>query len=166
MFWKNEYSYQIIDDNVTDENLRVCLKENGINLDLVDNSTRWCAFAQYYGLKNGFDLIKSTSFSYIVSLFMAGMGVSAGTEMYFKEEQLELDLIDSLNLIKSESSEEEEQVQNMFFKIFKLYSEDIAKYEYATQSLSLKLTPSEMEKFQSVEGEGNKNKFKYLLNLI
>ena len=166
MFWKNEYTYQIIDDNVTDEILKECLKENGINLDIVDNSTRWCAFAQYYALNKGFGIVKSTSFSYIVSLFMAGMGVSAGTEMYFKEDQLEVDLVDSLNLIKSEYSDEEEQVKSMFFKIFKVYSEDIAKYEFATQSLSLKLTPSEMEKFQSVEGEGNKDKFKYLLNLI
>ena len=166
MFWSKEYNYQIIDDNVTDEILKECLKENGINLDLVDNSTRWCAFAQYYALNHGFGIVKSTSFSYMISLFMTGMGVSAGTEIYFKEDQLELDLVDSLNLIKSETSDEEEQAKSMFFKIFKVYDEDIVRYEFATQSLSLKLTPSEMEKFQSVEGQTNKDKFKYLLNLI
>ena len=33
------------------------------------------------------------------TLFMTGMGISASTEMYIKEETLELDLIDKLNLI-------------------------------------------------------------------
>lgn len=166
MFWKNEYDYTIIDKNMTDKILKEFLKKNGITLDIVDNSTRWCVFAQYYAHQHSFDVIKATSFSYMVSLFMTGMGISASTEMYFKEEKIEYDLIDELNTIKSEDVPEEEQVKKMFNLIFNIYSHHISDYEYATERLSFKLTPSEMEKFNSIEGKNNKEKFKKLLENI
>lgn len=166
MFWKNEYEYTIIDDAMSEEDLKEFLNENGIGLQIVDNSTRWCAFAQCYAQKHGFDIIKATSFSYMVSMFMTGIGISASTEMYFKEEQLEYDLIDYWNKIKSEISDEETQVRTMFNRIFEVYKEHISDYEYATERLSLRLTPSEMEKFKSVDGKDNKEKFKTLLNQI
>jgi len=164
MFWKNEYDYSIINESVTDEILNEFLKENGISLQIVDNSTRWCAFAQCYAHEHSFDVVKATSFAYMVSLFMTGMGISAGTEMYFKEEQLEYDLLEKLNEIKSNESSEEIQVKEMFKCIFLTYQRDISKYEYSTERLSLRLTPSEMEKFQHVNGKNNKEKFKRLLN--
>ena len=163
MFWKNEYKPSILGYELSDEELQQFLKENEIGLHIVDNSTRWCAFAQYYAKQNDFDVIKATSFSYMVSLFMTGMGISASTEMYFKEESLEYDLIDYLNQLKSEISDEEEQVKKMFNHIFEVYDNQISDYEYATERLSFKLTPSEMEKFQSVKGKNNKEKFKNLM---
>ena len=166
MFWENEYKPTIVECKLSDEELQQFLKENDIGLQIVDNSTRWCAFAQCYGKKHGFDIIHSTSFAYMVSLFMTGMGISASTEMYIKEETLELDLIDKLNEIKSEISDEEEQVKNMFNTIFDVYNEHISDYEYATERLSFKLTPTEMKKFQSIPGDNNKEKFKNLLNKI
>lgn len=163
MFWENEYQPRILGYEFSDEELQQFLKENEIGLQIVDNSTRWCAFAQCYALKHNFDVIKATSFSYMVSLFMTGMGISASTEMYFKEESLEYDLIDYLNQLKSEISDEEEQVKKMFNHIFEVYDNQISDYEYATERLSFKLTPSEMEKFQSVKGKNNKEKFKNLM---
>lgn len=166
MFWKKEYQPSILGCKLNDEELQQFLNEKGIGLQIVDNSTRWCAFAQYYAIDNEFDVIKATSFSYMVSLFMTGMGISASTEMYFKEETLEYDLVDYLNTTKSEIPNEEEQVKDMFNHIFEVYNEHISEYEYATERLSFKLTPSEMEKFQSLEGDNNKEKFKKLLENI
>ena len=167
MFWEKEYKPNILGYEVNDEELQQFLKENDIVLQIVDNSTRWCAFAQCYAHKHGFDIIKSTSFSYMVSLFMTGMGISASTEVYFKEEKLEYDLIEYMNKLKSAfPDDEKEQITCMFLKIFKIYDEDISDYEYATERLSFKLTPSEMEKFQSIDGTNNKEKFKTLLNMI
>ena len=166
MFWKNEYNYKIIDDTVSEKELQEFLRKNYISMDIVDNSTTWAAFAQYYGRKNGFNPIHSSSFAYIVSLFMTGMGISASTEAYIKEETLELNLVDYYNQLQSEDSSETEKVIKMFNHIFKVYSEDISEYEYSTERLSFKLTPSEMKKFQSLEGKNNKEKFKTLLNMI
>ena len=165
-FWKKEYNYKIIDDTVSEKELQEFLRENYIHMDIVDNSTAWAAFAQYYGRKNGFNPIHSASFAYIVSMFIGGIGISAGTDAYIKEETLELNLVDYYNQLQSEDSSETEKVIKMFNHIFKVYSEDISEYEYSTERLSFKLTPSEMKKFQSLEGENNKEKFKTLLNMI
>lgn len=166
MFWEKEYLPSVMGCELNDEELQEFLKENDIGLQIVDNSTRWCAFAQRYAHQHDFDVIKATSFSYMISFFMTGMGISASTFLYFKEEQLESDLIDYLNKLKKATADEEEQVRCMFVKIFKIYNEDISTYEYATERLSFKLTPSEMEKFQSIEGKNNTDKFKNLLNKI
>ncbi len=173
MFWKKEYlpsvlkeaSPEIVGCKLTDEELQQFLIENGIRFTIVDNSTRWCAFAHYYAFQYKFNMVKATSFAYMVSLFIGGMGISAGTEMYFKEEKIELFLMDRLNDIKSKKESEEDQIVEMFRNIFWLYKRHISEYEYATERLSFKMTPSEMEKFQSIEGKTNKDKFKYLLSL-
>lgn len=166
MFWNGVYEYTIIDDSVSENDLKEFLKENMIFLEIVDNSTRWCAFAHYYGHKHGLSSVHATSFSYMVSLFMTGMGISASTEIYFKEEKIELDLVDEYNSINEEEIPEKEKVIKLFDSIFKLYSEEISEYEYATERVSLKLTPSQMEKFLSLEGENNKQKFINLLEKI
>ena len=165
-FWKKEYNYKIIDDTVSEKELQEFLRKNYIHMDIVDNSTAWAAFAQYYGRKNGLSIINATSFSYMVSLFLTGMGISASTEMYLKEEKIELELVDVYNSINAEDISEKEKVIKRFDSICKLYSEEISEYEYATERVSLKLTPSQMEKFLSLEGENNKQKFINLLEKI
>ena len=49
MFWNELYDYTIIDDSVSEKELQEFLRENYIHMDIVDNSTAWAAFAQYYG---------------------------------------------------------------------------------------------------------------------
>lgn len=166
MFWEKEYQPSVVGCELSDEELQQFLNENEIGMQIVDNSTRWCAFAQWYAHQQGFDMIKATSFSYMVSLFMSGMGISASTEMYFKEEKIEYLILDDYNELKKEIGIEEEQVKLLFNFIFEVYSENISDFEYATERLSFKLTPSEMEKFQSIEGKTNKDKFKKLLEKI
>ena len=166
MFWEKEYQPSILGCELSDRELQQFLIKKDIGLQIIDNSTRWCAFAQYYALQHDFDIVKATSFSYMVSLFMTGMGISASTEIYFKEEQLEFDLMDKLDDIKSEDISEEAQAKKMFWCIFQMYEKEISRYEYATERLSIRLTPSEMQKFQSVSGKNNTEKFKNLLNMI
>ena len=165
MFFEKEYEPSSVGCELNDKELQEFLNKHNITLTIVDNSTRWCAYAQYYGLTTGLDIVTSTSFSYMASLFMTGMGISAGTEQYFKEETLELDLIDELNHIRKEIINEKEQVIKMFYTIVDIYTTDkISKYEYATERLSLKLTPSQMNKFQNIPGDNYKDKFINLLN--
>lgn len=64
------------------------------------------------------------------------------------------------------NTREDDQVRNMFEHIADVYMNHISEYEYATERLSFKLTPSEMKKFQEVDGKNNKEKFKNLLNQI
>ena len=163
MFWKNKYEYSIIDDEITDKDLQEFIKENNIFLDIVDNSTRWCAFAHYYGLKNGFNSIHCASFAYMISLFMTGMGISAGSDIYIKESTLEMDLVDKYQEIMSADGSEKSKVKSMFNYIFELYKNDIHMYEYCTDRINFKVTPTEKQMFLDVAGNTGREKLMWLM---
>lgn len=165
-FFENEIQPSMVGCKLSEEELQRFLTEQGIAMQIVDESTRWAAYGQYYGHKKGWDVIRSTSFSYMISLFFSGMGVSASTEMYIKEETMEYDIIDFLNTLREEGRTEEEQIQKLFKFIVEIYDKHISDYEYSTERLSLKLTPSQMARFHSIKGDSMKEKFLYLLQQI
>ena len=164
-FWENEYNYKIIDDTVSEKELQEFLRENKICLDIVDNSTAWAAFAQYYGRKNGFNPIHSSSFAYIVSMFLGGMGISDGTDAYIKEETVEKDLLNTYNEINKQDITEETKVLKMFDAIVDLYTNRIHLFEYCSEWISFKVTPTERELFRKLPGKTTREKFHHLMNL-
>ena len=164
-FWKKEYNYKIIDDTVSTEYLRIVLERNNIELSIVDNPTEWCAFAHSYGLKHGFNPIHTASFAYMVSMFIGGMGISAGTDAYIKEETVENDLLNTYNEINKQDITEEKKVLKMFDAIVDLYTNRIHLFEYCSEWISFRLTPTERELFKKVPGKTTREKFQHLMNL-
>ena len=164
-FWKKEYNYKIIDDTISEKELQEFLRENYICLDIVDNSTAWAAFAQYYGRINGFNPIHSASFAYMVSMFIGGMGISAGTDAYIKEETVEKDLLNTYNEINKQDTAEETKVLRMFDAIVDLYTNRIHLFEYSSEWISFKVTPTERELFRKIPGKTAREKFHHLMNL-
>ena len=164
-FWKKEYNYKIIDDTVSTEYLRIVLKRNNIELSIVDNPTEWCAFAHVYGLKHGFNPIHAASFAYMVSMFLGGMGISAGTDAYIKEETIENDLLNTYNEINKQDVTEETKVLKMFDAIIDLYTNRIHLFEYCTEWITFKVSPTERDLFNKIPGETKKEKFRHLMNL-
>ena len=164
-FWKNEYNYKIIDDTVSEKELQEFLRENYIHMDIVDNSTAWAAFAQYYGMKNGFNPIHSASFAYMVSMFIGGMGINAGTDAYIKEETVEKELSNTYNEINKQDITEETKVLRIFDAIVDLYTNRIHLFEYSSEWISFKVTPTERELFRKLHGKTAREKFQHLMNL-
>ena len=164
-FWKKEYNYKIIDNTISEKELQEFLRENYIHMDIVDNSTAWAAFAQYYGMKNGFNPIHSSSFAYIVSMFLGGMGISAGTDAYIKEETVEKDLLNTYNEINKQDTAEETKVLKMFDAIVDLYTNRIHLFEYSSEWISCIATPTERELFRKLPGNTAREKFHHLMNL-
>ena len=164
-FWKKEYNYKIIDDTVSEKELQEFLRENEICLDIVDNSTAWAAFAQYYGKKNGFNPIHTASFAYMVSMFLGGIGINAGTDAYIKEETVEKELLNTYNEINKEDVTEETKVLKMFDAIVDLYTNHIHLFEYCSEWISFKVTPTERELFKKLPGKTTREKFHHLMNL-
>lgn len=164
-FWKKEYNYKIIDNTISDEYLRIVLERNNIELSIVDNPTEWCAFAHSYGLKHGFNPIHTASFAYMVSMFLGGMGISAGTDAYIKEETVENDLLNTYNEINKQDITEETKVLRMFDAIVDLYTNRIHLFEYCSEWISFKATPTERELFNKLPGNTAREKFQYLMNL-
>lgn len=164
-FWKKEYNYKIIDDTVSEKELQEFLRENNIFFDIVDNSTAWAAFAKYYGGKNGFNPIHSASFAYMVSMFIGGMGINAGTDTYIKEETIEKELLNTYNEINKQDITEETKVLRMFDAIVDLYTNRIHLFEYCSEWLTFRLTPTERELFRKLPGKTTREKFQHLMNL-
>ena len=164
-FWKKEYNYKIIDNTVSEKELQEFLRENYIHMDIVDNSTAWAAFAQYYGMKNGFNPIHSASFAYMVSMFIGGMGVNAGTGAYIKEETVEEDLLNTYTEINKQDTAEEMKVLKMFDAIVDLYTNRIHLFEYCSERINFKVTPTERELFRKIPGNTAREKFHHLMNL-
>ena len=164
-FWKKEYNYKIIDDTASEKELQEFLRENNIFLDIVDNSTAWAAFAHIYGLQHGFNPIHTASFAYMVSMFLGGIGISAGTDAYIKEETVENDLLNTYNEINKQDITEETKVLRMFDAIVDLYTNRIHLFEYCSEWISFKATPTERELFNKLPGNTAREKFQYLMNL-
>lgn len=161
MFWEKEDEYKIIED-VSVEELEKFLTENHIYLNLDGAAERWAAFSNYYGRKHGLNPFESASFSSIISTFMEGMGVSAGTEAYFNEEAIENKVIDLYNQLP-ETADEISRKRMLFRQVFDLYKNDIAKYELKNRRIEVRVSEREYQKFLDLPGETKSDKFRNLL---
>lgn len=160
MFWKKEDEYTII-YNVGLEELEEFLHTNHIYLNLDGCAERWAAFSNYYGRKHGLNEFESASFSSIISTFMAGMGVSAGTDAYFNEEAIESKVIDLYNQLPE--TDEISRKKLLFRQIFDLYKNDIAKYELKNRRIEVRVSEREYQKFIGLPGDSKSKKFRKLL---
>ena len=161
MFWEKEDEYKIIEE-VSVSELEKFLTENHIYLDLNGVAERWAAFSNYYGRKNGLNEFESASFSSIISTFMAGMGVSAGTDAYFNEEAIENKVIDLYNQLP-ETADEISRKRMLFRQVFDLYKNDIEKYELKNRRIEVRVSEREYQKFLDLPGETKSDKFRNLL---
>lgn len=161
MFWEKEEEYKIIED-VSVSELEKFLTENHIYLDLNGVAEKWAAFSNYYGRKHGLNPFESASFSSIISLFMTGMGVSAGTDAYFNEEAIEGKVIGLYNQLP-EDADEISRKKILFMQVFDLYKNDIEKYELKNRRIEVRVSEREYQKFLDLPGETKSDKFRNLL---
>lgn len=164
IFFKENYKPYIVNPYTTKKDVqRWCDKYNVVINISSDDSTFWAGFSNMYGLINGLTPIEARSFSYMVSMFMTGIGVNCGTDIYFREDSIEYDILGIFDNLKKNISDEEELAKQLFFKIFDLYENDIEKYSFKTQSLVFRLSQSDYDKFMDVDGESKVDKLRNLL---
>ena len=164
MWGNTDEEYNIIED-IKLEEIKEFIKKEDINLTLDTPEERWAGFTYYYGVKNGLNPIESASFSAIISTFLAGLGVSAGTDYYYNEEALENKAIDIYNDIKRIQDIDETGKKRLLFQtIFEVYKLDIERYERKNHTVSIRLSEREYQKFMSLEGSNKTDKFMNLLN--
>lgn len=162
MFWEKEDEYKIIIEDVSVEELEEFLTENHIYLNLDGAAERWAAFSNYYGRKHGLNELEAASFSSIISTFMAGMGVSAGTEAYFNEEAIENKVIDLYNQLPKDVDEISKK-KLLFRQVFDLYKNNLEKYELKNRRIEVRVSEREYQKFLDLPGETKSDKFRNLL---
>ena len=93
---------------------------------------------------------------------MAGMGVSAGTDVYFNEEAIENKVIDLYNQLP-ETADEMSRKKILFMQVFDLYKNDIEKYELKNRRIEVRVSEREYQKFLDLPGETKSDKFRNLL---
>lgn len=156
-------SVDLIDPDMTSEQLESYCKEKGIPFNEGDDSLIWNAFANYYGESHGLVEIERLSFGHICSLFFAGMGVSCGTDAYFKEEIIEYAVVDMYNELQ-EDLEGEDLVRGLFNKIFTLYKEKASsEYAFFTEKKNVKISLGQLQRLQRLEGNSLSEKIRKLI---
>lgn len=163
-FFKNEYEPTIINENITKGNLQKWCDTNGVDIKIHGNSTYWAGFSMFYALHRNMSYIEASSFAYMVSMFMTGTGVSDGTEAYFREANIEFALIGKLEELKMNINDEEKVAVKFFEEIYRLYKDDIEKYTYKIHMLSFRLSQSDFDMFNSVNGRSKVEKLRVLMN--
>lgn len=166
MFFKKKYTPQVIDEKYSLEELIKFSREYGNPIYPEDISTIWNAYAIKIGLTEGLIPVEANSFGFMVSTFLGGMGMSCSTEYYFREEEIEYKIVDELNKIKSETNNEEEQIQKLWAFILNLYLNNIEDYTLKTENLHVKLSISMYQRFMNLEGDSKTDKLRNLLDNI
>lgn len=149
--------------NKTDKQLSEFLKKVGIEFQITDLSSRYCAWAIHEGITNlHLTKTEACSFGYMVSTFYGGMGLSCGTDYLYKEEQIEYYLIDKLNELK-DIKDINKKAELFYQEICDLYRDDLDEYAYHRERINLMVSNDTLERFQDVEGATRNDK---LVNLI
>ena len=150
---------EVFPDAPSVSELQSFLKTIGVGFKIVDNPTLWCAYGIHYAFKEGLDTISSSSFGSMVSLFLADMCVSAGTDAYFYEERIEYAVIDYVNANYFE--DEIAQARDVFQFIFSIYStpEEIEQYQKKIVRLDFRIGWIDNVEFNKVEGDTKTAKF-------
>ena len=165
VYFKEKYKPWIINPLTNEKTIqRWCDTHNVFINVTADDSTLWAGFANMYGQMHGLTVVESGSFSYMVSMFMTGMGVSCGTEMYFRENDIEYHILGILDELRDEVDDEEELAKKLFYEIEELYKWDIEKYSLKTNSLNFRLSLSDYGRFMEVDGETKVDKLRTLLD--
>lgn len=149
MFFDKQYDTTIIDNTTINEKY---LPE------------RWAKFAYTKGIENGLSEMYSVNFGYNISSFIAGMGVDAGTDVYFK---LDLDdaIFDIYEDCKNSSSDDVECLKQFFNKLLEFYKADdgICLYEKAVFHHNVRVS-CELKKWFEQQGQSAKKTIFQLLD--
>ena len=166
MFIEEKLLPNIIKPSVTERSVQSWCDKHSVFIRVnSDWSTYWAGFANMYGQMNGLSFIESGSFSYMVSMFMTGMGVSCGTDMYFREEDIEYRILKIYDDLRETTDDEEELAKKLFYEIFDLYKNHIEKYSLKTNSLNFRISQSDYDRFMDVDGKTKIDKLRLLLRI-
>lgn len=164
MYFSEKYKPWVINPLTSEKTIQRWCDTHNIFIDVsADDSTLWAGFANMYGQGHGMSPLESASFSYMVSMAMTGMGVSCGTEMYFREKDIEYRILKIEEELGNECDDEEELVKMLFYEIAELYTWDIEKYALKTNALNFRLSQTDYDRFMDVEGDTKVDKLRALL---
>lgn len=147
--------------NITKEILEYNTKHN-LFIENRDESAKWFTYAQYYCHKHGMtDEIYINATSYFASIFLGGMGLSAGAEEFFQQ-KMEYDLVDYIGGFDFHNFSDDDK-KKVFMKIFEWMETRAVEYEKMYSQHNAALPLEAIELLKRVKGNTYREK---ILNLM
>ena len=153
MFFEHNYQYTIIEDITFDEiEQRIGIKERTHHIQ--SPSERWAYFSYLKGIENGLNDIYAVNFGYTISSFITGLGVDAGTDIYFQVgiDDAIFDIYEKLyQTSKQEGWPEQKIVTEFFHTVLLFYKSDTGarKYEKTIYGHNIRVSKELREWFLS-----------------
>jgi hypothetical protein len=167
MFFEKEYEYTIIED-VTFNELE---KRNGIQErthPTQSNPERWSYYSYLKAKENGLNDIYAVNFGYTISSFIAGLGIDAGTDIYFQQgiDDAIFDIYEKLySTSQNESWSEQKLVTEFFHTVLLFYKsgDGARKYEKAIYGHNIRLS-TEIKDWFLQQNQSSKKTLVELMN--
>lgn len=130
MFFDKQYNTTII-ENITIEKLEEKTKKSR-PYNHEDPADTWAYFSYLKGVEAGLSEMYAVNFGSIISSFVAGMGVDAGTDIYFKLD-IDNEIFNIYEECKKTNQKETKQLKQFFNKVLQFYQspQGACKYEKA-----------------------------------
>lgn len=147
MFFDKEYQPNIIEDITIDElEERVGVTDRPYSLDMPCN--QWAWFSYLKGKEAGLNDMYCVNFGYYTSSFIAGMGVDAGTDIYFKE-SWDNKVFDLYEDCRNNTEKEEDCVKQFWHRLLNMYhgKDGAFEHEKAVFQHNIRVTPEVKEYF-------------------
>lgn len=132
MFFE-EYTYLIIDGRtITEIEEKVGLNQATRHLPLDSKPNQWAYYAYLRGMEAGLEDMYAINFGSIISSFCAGLGVDAGTDIYFQE-KMDDTIFQIYEQAYNNKGNDGERVKQFFNEALQFYLSDdgACKYERA-----------------------------------
>lgn len=152
-----------IDPEMTILKLEEIANNNGIPFDNTNKSLLWHLFAVDYGVNHNLTKSEALSFGYVVSALMTNQGFTAGTNKFFNENKILVEIIEEYQKNQIDGLSENAKLKLLFHQIYEFYSNSLEEYTYKTEKLNVRLTLPDKERLMGVPG---KNKTEKIHNLI
>ena len=129
VYFEEKHNPYIVSPLADEKRIQKWCDTHNVFIDVsADDSALWAGFAYMYGDMHNLTEVETGSFGYMVSKFMTGVGVSCGTDIHFREDDIEQHIIGIYDELKEECNDEEELAKKLFYEIAELYIWDIEEY--------------------------------------
>lgn len=161
MFFKKQYSIDIIDNEINEDDLEQFAIEHDLPKDFGNEGNKWFVFGIKYALDHGLHVITAKSFGYMLNKVFANSSLFSKTTKYIDEKRIYESIKDSFKRCNVTDDETDTAIV-LFERIFSLYKNDIRYFSKKTETLTIKLSYDMLDEFMSLPREDELGNLEYL----
>lgn len=129
-----------------------------------DYSTQWTAYARLIGEKNSLNEERIRSLEYNLNLYFADNRLNDYRFEYLSQNKLEAYFDSMFNNVSSTFDKEGVKVETLLDFIIRTYESNLSAFENKSKLLNIRVSPSDLEALDRVEGKNRADKFRNLMS--